>query len=136
MLDVVKLGEQAACVRRAVSVEFVAGLLAKIGSIHQKQNATRLGVFDQSVGDGTGREGFARPGGHVDEGSGPVVSEGFFQPGDGFNLAVAHAVRDKRMFCRHSGKTVAQGVGLRGPVGECFGAMECKDTSGAGVRVT
>ena len=135
MLDVVKLGEQATCVRRAVSMEFIAGLLTKIGSIDQKQNASRLGVFDQPIGDGTGRERLARSGGHVDEGSRAVVGEGIFQTGDGFNLAIAHAVRDEWVFVRHPGKPAAKGVGLRGPVGERFGAMECKDTAGAGVRV-
>ena len=67
VLDVVELGEEAAGVGRAVAVEFVTGLLAEIGAVHEEEDAAGLGVFDEAIGERAGSEGLSRAGGHVDE---------------------------------------------------------------------
>lgn len=59
-----------------------------------------------------------------------VLGEGVLQAGDGFDLALPHAGGDERMDDGHFGQSAAQGVRLRRPVGEGFGAMKGENPAG------
>ena len=131
VLDVVEFREETASVGRAVAVKFVAGLFAEVCAIHEEEDAARLGVFDQAIGDGAGGESFSRAGRHVDKGARTIFGEGFFEAGDGFDLAVAHPIRGERVRERHRLQPGTQRVRLRGPFDERLGAMEGEDAAGA-----
>ena len=135
VLDVVKLGEKTARVRRAVAVELVAGLLAEVRAVHEEEDAAGAGVFDQAIGERAGGEGLARAGRHVDERARSVLGEGFFEAGDGFDLAIAHAIRRQRVQRRHLCETGAQRVRFGDPLGERLRAMKGEDTAGARVGI-
>ena len=49
VLDVVKLGEQAAVVGRAEGLELLEGLAAEVAAVHEEQHAARAGKLDQAV---------------------------------------------------------------------------------------
>jgi hypothetical protein len=100
-LDVVKLCEKPVRIRRTVTVEFVAGLLAEIRAVHQEEDATGLRVFDEAIGERAGREGFARSGRHVYKRTRLVPGEGLLQAINSFNLTIAHAVRREPVGERH-----------------------------------
>ena len=67
LLDVVEFCERAACPRRAVGEEFVAGLSHQVGAVSQKENALELGVFEQPMAERAGGEGLAGAGCHLNE---------------------------------------------------------------------
>jgi cytochrome c553 len=48
VLDVVEFGEEAAGIRRAVTVEFIASLLAEIRAVNEEEDAASPGVFDEA----------------------------------------------------------------------------------------
>ena len=122
MLDVVKLGEFAMPVSGVTNCwNSAVAWRPEIGAIHEEQDAPGAGVFDEPVGEGAGGEGFARAGGHLDEGAGMIFGKGFFQGGDCLNLALAHALRGHRRQTLQAG---AEGVGLSQPFGQGFGAMK------------
>ena len=132
MLDVVELGEETAGIGRAVAMEFVPRLLAEIRAVHEEEDPAGFGKFDEPIGKGAGGKGFPGTGGHVDEGARAVLSEGLLQAGDGFDLAIAHAIGGKRVGESHVRETATQGVRLGAPLCERLGAMEGKDAPGTG----
>jgi hypothetical protein len=79
MLDVVELGEEAAGVGRAETVELVARLLAEVGAVHEEEDAAGAGVLDEPVGGGAGGGGLARAGGHLDERPRAVFGKGLLE---------------------------------------------------------
>ena len=136
MLNVVKLLEEPPGVRRSETIEFVAGLFAEVGSIHQKQNPASFGVFDQPIGNGARRVGFPRAGCHVNQGSRAIVGEGVFESFDGFNLAISHAVRHERVFCWQRGESGSERIRFFRPFSQRLGSMESKDRAGATVGIS
>ena len=60
MLDVVKLGEHAAVVRRAEGLELFERLTAEVAAVHKEQDAVAPGELDQPVDEVAGGEGLAR----------------------------------------------------------------------------
>lgn len=136
VLNVVKLGEQAARVGSSQAVEFDAGLFAQVGPIDQKQNPAGFGVLDQPIGDSACFVGLSSSGCHVNQGSRAVMGEGVFQSFDGFNLAISHAVRHERVFGRHCSEAGPERIRFFRPFGQCLGAMEGKDTAGATVWIS
>lgn len=89
-------------------------------------------MFEQAVDRGDGGEGLARAGGHLDEGAGAGEAEGFFEIGDGLDLARA------KVGGIEGGEIVEAGAERAGG-GEGFaeglGAVEGKDLAGAGLGV-
>lgn len=130
VLDVVEFREETPGIGRAVAVEFVARLLAKIGAVHKKEDPAGLGEFDEAIGEGAGGESFSRAGGHVNERARTVLGKGGFQTGDGFDLAIAHAILDQRVDDGQRLQSVTQRVLLGSPLGERLGPMEGEDTAG------
>ena len=61
-------------------------LLAEIAAIHQKQDASRAGIFHQAINEIHRRERLARTGGHLDERAEQAFCKRFLQAGDGFDL--------------------------------------------------
>ena len=135
VLDVVELGEKAVRVRRAVTVEFIASLLAEIRAVDEEEDAAGPGVFDEAISERAGGERLARAGGHVDESARLVSGEGLFQAGDSFDLAIAHAIRSERMREGHLREAITQRVRFGSPLGERLRTMEGEDAAGARRRV-
>ena len=135
VLDVVKLGELAAGVGRDELLELSHGLAAEIGAVHEEKDAPGAGELDEPIGEGAGGEGLARAGGHLDERARAGLGEGFFEIGDGLDLAVAHPGGGERMGEGNCARRCAQGVRLSQPFGEGLRAMEGEDAAGARVRI-
>ena len=75
MLDVVELREEPSGVGRPEAMEFIAGLLAEVGPVYEKENAARVRVLDKAVAEGARGVGLPRTGGHVDETTRPTLRE-------------------------------------------------------------
>ena len=124
-LDVVKLGEFAPVIGGRVGHKLLMRLLAEVAGVHQKEDALGATELEQTIGGGNGGEGFARAGGHVDEGAWLAAGQGSLQSGDGADLAVAQVVGGQWGQC--FGEAAAQGAGLPPDLGEVFGAEEMED---------
>ena len=85
-LDDVLLGELEVVVGRGVLLEFLERLVAEVAAVDQEQHAPGAGELDEPVDEGDGGEGFARAGGHLDEGAGAVFLERLFEVVDGRDL--------------------------------------------------
>ena len=104
-LDVVELGEQPAGPGRAIGLELLERLSTQIVAIDEEQDAPRIGMGEQAVGERRGGEGLACPRRHSHERARPIAAERRFQPLDRVHLAVSQAVGDER---RHVGEPRAQ----------------------------
>jgi len=107
VLDVVKFCEKSVRIRRAVTVELIASLLAEICAVHEEEDAAGPGVFDEAISECAGGEGLSRAGRHVYERARLVPGEGLFQAGNSFDLAIAHAIRGEPVGERHLCKAIA-----------------------------
>jgi hypothetical protein len=67
-------------------LEFLEGLVCEVAAIDQEQDAPRPGELDQAVNERDRGEGFARAGGHLDQGARAVFLQGLFQVVDGRDL--------------------------------------------------
>ena len=81
------LGERVVGVRAHVLLEFIHGLLAQDVTVHQEEDALGFGELDQAVAERAGGVGLPGAGGHLDEGAGTVLLEGFLQVADGGDLS-------------------------------------------------
>src|SRR4029077_914478 len=86
VLDVVKLGELAAVIRRDELLEFFRGLVAEVAAVDEEEDAARAGELDEAVNEVDGGVGLATAGSHLDEGAAFVGGEGFLEVTDGFDL--------------------------------------------------
>lgn len=129
LLDVVELGELAAVVGGGELLEFVDGLAAEVAAVDEEEDALGAGVLNEAVAGGDGGVGLARAGGHLDEGAGSVFGKGFFQAGDGVDLAIAKRGGDQIGERQEAG---AKGVGLLDASDQLFRAMEAEDAAGSG----
>ena len=109
MLDVVELGELAAGVGRDELVKLGEGLAPEIGAVDEEEDAARAGVFDEAIGERAGGESLAGAGGHLDQGARLILGEGFFEVGDGFDVANPHSLHWIRMREWHFGQARARG---------------------------
>lgn len=127
-LDVVEVGEFAAVVGGGELLEFVDGLAAEVAAVDEEEDALGAGVLDEAVGLGDGGVGLAGAGGHLQEGARAVVGEGFFEVGDGGDLAIAERGGDQLGEGLEAG---AEGVGLLDEFEEVFGGVKGEDGAGA-----
>ena len=67
VLDVVEFRELATVIRGTICLELFQRLAAKVVAIHQEQDAVGLGVLDEPIREGTGRERLPRAHDHLDE---------------------------------------------------------------------
>ena len=74
----VELGKFAIVVVGQKGHKLLLSLLPQVFSIHQKQNALGLGMLEQAIHRGNGGKGFARTGGHLHQGTGPVSLQAGF----------------------------------------------------------
>jgi hypothetical protein len=96
MLDVVKLRELPAIIRRGVLLKFAQRLSSQIAAVNQKEHAPRSGVFDQPVDEADGGKRFPGPSRHLDKRAWARGGERFFEFRDRLDLAIAQAVSDER----------------------------------------
>ena len=87
VLNVVKLDELAAFVRRDEVVKLFQRLPAEVAAIDQKKDAPGARMFDQAIDKIDRRKGLAAAGGHLDQRARPVLGERFFEILDRFNLS-------------------------------------------------
>ena len=108
VLDVVQLGELAPVVGRAVLVELLERLAAQVAAIYQEEHAFGFGKLDQPVNETDCRVGLARPGSHLDQGTGLIPGEGLLQIVDGLHLRQPQAGRIEKMQGGHFPQPGAQ----------------------------
>ena len=86
VLDDVFLAKLVVVVGRCVGVELFLGLAGQVAPVYQKQHVARAAKLDEAVDEADAGKGFAAAGGHLDQGLGLVVGQGFFQVGNGADL--------------------------------------------------
>lgn len=96
-MDVVKLGELSAIVRRLELLEFFERLAAKVAAIYEKQNSAGVREFDEPVRRVDGGEGFAGTGRHLNQGTRMIASQRGFEVMDRGGLDLPElAVHERR----------------------------------------
>jgi hypothetical protein len=91
MLGDVEVGEMAAVAGRAVLLELVERLFAKIVAVNEEEDAFRARMLDKPIREGAGGEGLAGAHGHLDQGTLPGRGQRALQAVDSIDLAVAQA---------------------------------------------
>ena len=107
MLDVVQLRELAAVVRRREALELLERLPAEVRAVDEEEDAARVGVLDEAVGDVGGRERLARSRRHLDQRPWAVVGEGALEVANRGDLGRPESLLPERRHC-------AQAVSERG----------------------
>ena len=155
-LNVVQLIELSIVVRRAVVGELLVCLFTEIGSVHQEEHSPSASILDEAINRGDRQERLARPSGHLDQRSGPVLLERLVQVRNGFNLVlpqVWNVHRRQRLNARAQGRgfrvvrrseqaalrvqalhPCVQRVHLQ-PLGQRLRSVEMEDAAASGVRV-
>ena len=138
-LDGVELGKLPVIVRGSVGHELLLGLLAEIFRVDEEEDALGLGVFEETVDGGDGREGLARARGHLDEGPRAGLTEGGLEIGDSDLLAITQAEGLRRKFLwvkqRQRGETGAKGGAGLQPGAKRLGAVKAEDLARAGFGI-
>ena len=138
MLDVVELGELAAVVRRREVLELLQRLAAEVRAIDEEEDAARIGVLDQAVGDVRGGERLAGAGRHLDEGARAARGEGLLEVRDRAELGGPEAFvgerweRAEAVTERRCGRVAAD---LVEPRRERLGPVEREHRTAGRVRV-
>ncbi|OQB89789.1 MAG: hypothetical protein BWX84_02255 [Verrucomicrobia bacterium ADurb.Bin118] len=108
VLDVIQLGELAPGIRRDELLKLGERLPAKVGAVHEKQNALCARMLDQPVRERASRVSLAGAGGHLDQRARVALGERFLQIRDGFDLTGPHAGRIEWVPLRHDGEFGAE----------------------------
>jgi hypothetical protein len=108
----------------------VSACRPQVVAVHQKENAFRPCELDEAVREGDGGERLAGAGGHLDEGAGPIVSEGQFQVADGLDLDTP----EPRLVQRRQLPEPVADLFIQSDQSEkFFGTVEGEDIAAAGV---
>ncbi|OPX97449.1 MAG: hypothetical protein A4E58_01397 [Syntrophorhabdus sp. PtaB.Bin006] len=90
-MDPVEFGKLPVIVIGRIGHEFLLGLFAEVLRVHKEEDPIGTGIFEETVDGSDGGKGFARTGGHLNEGLGLVSPEGVFKVVNGRDLTVAKA---------------------------------------------
>lgn len=92
-MDIIQFREFSVVVNGLVFQKLLLSLFSQVSGIHEKEDALGLCMFEQTIDKGAGGESLACPGGHLNQGLGPIFLKGFFQIFNGNNLGRAQAFR-------------------------------------------